>query len=119
MIVHLPQNKDVVIDAKMTLVAYERYFHAKNPIDKEQALHDHLTAIRNHLRQLSRKDYQDLHGIKSLDYVLMFLPIESAFQLAIEAEPTLIKDAFDQNIMIVSPTTLFGRASHHPQSLAV
>lgn len=105
-IVHLPQEKDVVIDAKMTLIAYERYYHAQSLIDKENALRDHIAAIKTHIRGLGRKDYHQLHGIQSLDYVLLFIPIEPAFQIAIEAEPGLIREALNHNIMLVSPTTL-------------
>ncbi len=105
-IVALPQKRNVVIDAKMALVAYERYFHAESVAEKDSALAEHVTTIRSHIRALGRKDYHQLHGIESLDYVLMFIPIEPAFQLAIEAEPDLIRQALDQNIMLVSPTTL-------------
>ncbi|MBL4831364.1 MAG: DNA recombination protein RmuC [Aliivibrio sp.] len=105
-IVHLPQEQDVVVDSKMTLIAYERYFHADNTEEKEAALRDHLTSMRAHVRGLGQKDYHKLKGLRSLDYVLMFIPIESAFQLAIEADPSLINDAMEQNIIIVSPTTL-------------
>lgn len=105
-IVRLPQGKDVVIDAKMALVAYERYFHAETLADKDSALREHVAAIRGHIRGLGRKDYHQLHGIQSLDYVLMFIPVEPAFQIAIEAEPSLIREALDNNIMLVSPTTL-------------
>lgn len=105
-IVRLPQGKDVVIDAKMALVAYERYFHADSLADRDGALREHIAAIRSHIRGLGRKDYHQLHGIQSLDYVLMFIPVEPAFQIAIEAEPSLIREALDHNIMLVSPTTL-------------
>ncbi|RXJ72608.1 DNA recombination protein RmuC [Veronia nyctiphanis] len=105
-IVRLPQEKDVVIDAKMALVAYERYFHAEQSAEQDLALRDHVAAIRAHIRGLGRKDYHQLHGITSLDYVLMFIPVEPAFQIAIEAEPALIREALDNNIMLVSPTTL-------------
>ncbi len=105
-IVHLPQNKDVVIDAKMTLVAYERYFNAEDETIRQQALADHIKAIRGHLRQLGDKDYHRLPGLYSLDYVLMFIPVEPAFLLAIEREPELISEALKQNIMLVSPTSL-------------
>ena len=105
-VVRLPQGKDVVIDAKMALVAYERSFHATTLADRERALSEHVASIRAHIRGLGRKDYHQLHGIKSLDYVLLFIPIEPAFQMAIEAEPGLIREAFDHNIMLVSPTTL-------------
>ncbi|OAN19152.1 recombinase RmuC [Photobacterium jeanii] len=105
-VVHLPQNKDVVIDAKMSLIAYERCFNAETVAERELALSEHLASIRGHIRGLSRKDYHQLHGVHSLDYVLMFIPVEPAFQAAIEADPALIRDAMDHNIMLVSPTTL-------------
>ncbi|MDC0611187.1 DNA recombination protein RmuC [Vibrio sp.] len=105
-VVFLPNDKQVVIDSKMVLIAYERYFHAENDHHRASALNDHLIAIRNHIKGLSRKDYHQLQGIKSLDYVLMFIPVEPAFQLAVQADPSLVKDAMEQNIILVSPTTL-------------
>ncbi len=105
-IVRLPQNKDVVIDAKMTLVAYERYFNAEDDVTRDAALSEHIAAIRNHIRLLGRKDYQQLPGLRSLDYVLMFIPVEPAFLLAIDRQPELISEALRNNIMLVSPTTL-------------
>ncbi|WP_428944436.1 DNA recombination protein RmuC [Pantoea sp. FN060301] len=105
-IVRLPQGKDVVVDAKMTLVAYERYFNSEDEAAREVAISEHIAAIRGHLRLLSRKDYQQLPGLRSLDYVLMFIPIEPAFLLAIDRQPELINEALNQNIMLVSPTTL-------------
>lgn len=105
-IVRLPQGKDVVVDAKMTLVAYERYFNADDEIEREQAIQEHVAAMRAHIRLLGRKDYQQLPGLRSLDYVLMFIPVEPAFLLAIDRQPELIGEALQQNIMLVSPTTL-------------
>lgn len=105
-IVRLPQGKDVVIDAKMTLVAYERYFNGEDEIAREAAISEHIAAIRGHIRLLSRKDYQQLPGLRSLDYVLMFIPVEPAFLVAIDRQPELINEALNQNIMLVSPTTL-------------
>ncbi len=105
-VVHLPQQKDVVVDAKMSLVAYERFFNADTIAERELAMNEHVASMRAHMRGLSRKDYHQLHGIRSLDYVLMFIPVEPAFQAAIEADPALIRDAMDLNIMLVSPTTL-------------
>ncbi|MGL5407220.1 MAG: DNA recombination protein RmuC, partial [Shewanella sp.] len=105
-IVHLPENKDVVIDAKMSLVSYERYFNSEDPALRQQALNEHVLSIRNHIKGLSQKDYQRLHGLKSLDYVLMFIPIEPAFLLALEQDPSLVNFALEQNIMLVSPTNL-------------
>ena len=105
-IVRLPQGKDVVIDAKMTLVAYERYFNAEEEYVREAALQEHIASVRNHIRLLGRKDYQQLPGLRSLDYVLMFIPVEPAFLLAIDRQPELITEALKNNIMLVSPTTL-------------
>jgi len=105
-IVHLPQDKQVVVDSKMALVAYERYFNAETDNERERALSDHLLALRAHIKGLSQKDYHQLKGIQSLDYVLMFIPVEPAFQVAIQADPSLVKDAMEQNIILVSPTTL-------------
>ncbi|EIZ1315674.1 DNA recombination protein RmuC [Vibrio parahaemolyticus] len=105
-IVHLPQNKQVVVDSKMALVAYERYFNAETDAERDRALNAHLTALRAHIKGLSMKDYHKLKGIQSLDYVLMFIPVEPAFQVAIQVDPSLIKDAMEQNIILVSPTTL-------------
>ncbi|WP_104400210.1 DNA recombination protein RmuC [Vibrio penaeicida] len=105
-IVHLPHDKQVVVDSKMALVAYERYFHADTDSERDAALSEHLLALRAHIKGLSQKDYQKLKGIQSLDYVLMFVPVEPAFQVAIQADPSLVKDAMRHNIIIVSPTTL-------------
>lgn len=105
-IVRLPQGKDVVVDAKMTLVAYERYFNAEEDYTREAALQEHIASVRNHIRLLGRKDYQQLPGLRSLDYVLMFIPVEPAFLLALDRQPELITEALKNNIMLVSPTTL-------------
>ncbi|MBR9729230.1 DNA recombination protein RmuC [Shewanella intestini] len=105
-IVHLPQHKDVVIDAKISLIAYERYFNSDDDLVSQQALKEHAISIRQHIKGLSQKDYQQLHGVKSLDYVLMFIPIEPAFLLAIEHDPSLVNFALEHNIMLVSPTNL-------------
>ncbi|MEF1226346.1 DNA recombination protein RmuC [Vibrio fortis] len=105
-IVHLPQDKQVVVDSKMALVAYERYFNAETDAERDVALRDHLVSLRAHIKGLSQKDYHQLKGIQSLDYVLMFIPVEPAFQVAIQADPSLVKDAMEQNIILVSPTTL-------------
>lgn len=105
-IIHLPDDKQVVVDSKMALVAYERYFHAETDSARDRALTEHLTALRSHLRGLSQKDYHKLQGIRSLDYVLMFIPVEPAFQLAVSADPALVRDALEQNVILVSPTTL-------------
>lgn len=105
-IIRLPQGKDVVIDAKMSLVAYERYFNADEDTQREQAIQDHIASIRTHIRLLGGKEYQRLAELHTLDYVLMFIPLEPAFITAIDREPMLIKEAQRHNIMLVSPTTL-------------
>ncbi|MCG9696537.1 DNA recombination protein RmuC [Shewanella sp. Isolate11] len=105
-IVHLPENKDVVIDAKMSLVAYERYFNSEDELTRASAIKEHCNSIRTHIKGLSQKDYQQLHGLTSLDYILMFIPLEPAFLLALEHEPSLINFALENNIMLVSPTNL-------------
>nr|WP_246545288.1 DNA recombination protein RmuC [Photorhabdus hainanensis] len=105
-IVHLPQGKDVVIDAKMSLVAYERYFNSGDRHQQESALQEHIDSIKGHIRGLSRKDYQQLPGLKSLDYVLMFIPVEPAYLVALNKAPELLDEALKHNIMLVSPSTL-------------
>ena len=104
-LVHLPGERDVIIDAKVSLTAYERYFNAEEEETREQALKEHVASVRNHVRELGRKGYQQLE-LKTLDYVLMFVAIEPAYQLVLEADPTLTKYALDHNILLVSPTNL-------------
>ncbi|MCH8500576.1 MAG: DNA recombination protein RmuC [Aliidiomarina sp.] len=105
-IVHLPKDKDVIIDSKVSLAAYERYFNSENDADREQALNDHIQSLRNHIRELGKKNYQQLEGVRTLDYVLLFIPIEPAFLLAVDRDPDLVKLALEQHIMLVSPTNL-------------
>ncbi|MCF2946599.1 DNA recombination protein RmuC [Paraglaciecola aquimarina] len=106
-VVHLPGDKDVVVDSKVSLAAYERYFNEQeDELVRAVHLKEHVNSIRNHIKELGKKDYQDLKGIRTLDYVLMFIPIESAFLLAADQAPDLLKLAFDNNIMLVSPTNL-------------
>jgi len=105
-IVHLPNHKDVVIDSKVSLTAYERYFNGDDDAEKTRALDEHVSSLRNHIKGLGKKNYQQLEGVRTLDYVLMFIPIEPAFLLAVDRDPELIKLALDNNIMLVSPTNL-------------
>ncbi len=105
-IVHLPQEKDIVIDSKVSLTAYERFFNAEDSVTRKQALQEHVNSIRSHIRELGRKDYHLLEGIRTLDYVLMFVAVEPAFLAALDADPGLVKFALDHNIMLVSPTNL-------------
>ncbi len=105
-IVHLPENKDIIIDSKVSLIAYEKYMRADNDNDRDRAVKEHLISINGHLKGLESKKYDELPGVKSLDFVLMFVPIESAFMLAIDKDSEIFRKAFDQSIMIVSPSTL-------------
>jgi len=105
-VVHLPEGKDVIIDSKVSLVAYQAYFAAEDDEARAQHLRQHLLSIRNHVRGLSEKNYQHLSGVNSLDYVLMFLPVEAAFTLAVQSDEQLFTDAFARNIILVGPSTL-------------
>lgn len=105
-IIHLPDRRDIVIDAKVSLTDYERYCRASDTVEKQQYLKQHISSIRNHISGLSRKAYEQLEGINTLDFVLIFVPIEAAFMLALEQDQTLFRDAYDKSIILVSPTTL-------------
>ena len=105
-IVHLPEGKDIVIDSKVSLTAYEKYCSADTDEKREKRLKEHLFSIRTHIKTLSDKRYEELDGISTLDFVIMFLPVEGAFWAAIESEQELFNEAFDKNIMLVSPSTL-------------
>ena len=105
-IVHLPQEKDIIIDAKVSLTAYERWYNADDEPEKAVALKEHVASVRNHIRELGRKDYQQLPGVRTLDYVLMFVAVEPAFLTAMEADPSLVRYGLDNNILLVSPTNL-------------
>ena len=105
-IIRLPDNKDVVVDSKVSLVDYEQYVNAESEVEREAALARHVSAIGNHIAGLSIKAYEKLEGIRSLDFVLMFIPIESAFSAAYDASPEMFMRASDKQIVIVSPTTL-------------
>jgi DNA recombination protein RmuC len=105
-IIHLPENKDVIIDSKVSLLAYERYCSVDDDQERIIAIKQHTAAVREHIKDLSYKDYSSLHIIKSLDFVLMFMPIEAAFVAAFQADERLFTDAFEHKIIVVTPTTL-------------
>jgi DNA recombination protein RmuC len=105
-VVHLPEEKDVVIDSKVSLTAYERYCSADDDLDRADSLKLHLQSIRQHIKQLGEKDYHKLEGIRTLDFVLLFVPIEAAFSLAFQQDDELFTDAFEKNIVIAAPSTL-------------
>ncbi|MFT0634412.1 DNA recombination protein RmuC [Pseudomonas sihuiensis] len=102
----LPGDRQVIVDAKVSLSAYQQYVAAADEPIRQQALKQHLISLRSHLKGLSGKDYQRLEGLHSLDFVLLFVPIEAAFAAALQAEPDLFREAFEQQVVIVSPTTL-------------
>ena len=105
-IVHLPQNKDIIIDSKVSLVAYEAFVSATDDESRAHALKQHLVSIHGHIKGLSLKRYEQLSGVKTLDFVLLFMPIEGAFHLALGNDNTFFKTAYEQNIVVVSPSTL-------------
>jgi DNA recombination protein RmuC len=104
-VVHLPDEKDVVIDSKVSLVAYERYATGQDEADGA-ALGEHIRAIKAHIDGLNAKDYSSLKGLRSLDFVLMFVPIEGAFVAAFRADESLFSYAFERKIVVVTPSTL-------------
>jgi DNA recombination protein RmuC len=105
-VVHLPEGKDIVVDSKVSLVAYENYVNAETEELKAIALKQHLDSLNKHLKELSDKSYGDLPGLQSLDFVLMFIPIEGAYFLALDNDRDLFRKGFEKNIMLVSPSTL-------------
>lgn len=105
-IIKLPDNKHIIIDSKVSLNAYQRAVAAEDEATREAAIRDHVAATRSHIRSLSGKNYPGLDGLNAPDFVLMFMPIESAFVAAFEADPQLFNDAFERHIVIVTPTTL-------------
>ncbi len=105
-IIHLPEEKDLVVDSKVSLNAWERLCSAEDEPEREKALKEHILSLRTHIKQLSVKSYEELEAIRTLDYVLMFIPIETAFLTAMEHEPGLFDEAFKKRIVIVTPSTL-------------
>jgi len=105
-IIKLPEQKNIIIDSKVSLTAYEKYVNSEEGREKEMELKNHLISIRSHIKGLSEKNYQTMYEIGSLDFVLLFMPIEPAFSLAVQHDAELFNDAYDKNIVIVSPSTL-------------
>ncbi len=105
-VINLPDGKKMIVDSKVTLTAYERYSNEEDDELKKQFLKDHIVSIKRHVDQLSEKNYHDLYQMESPDFVLLFIPIESAFALALNEDTTLYNKAFEKNIIIVTPTTL-------------
>lgn len=105
-VVYLPQNKHLVIDAKVSLNAYTRYVNAESESERVTALKEHIQAVASRIKELSAKDYYRLPGLNSPDMVFMFIPIESAFVEALKADETLFQQAIENNILVATPTTL-------------
>lgn len=104
-VLHLPDNKKMIIDSKVSLTDYERYINTEDE-EKTHFLKSHVSSIKKHVDQLSEKNYQDLYDIESPDFVLMFIPIEPAFAVALNQDNSLYNKAFEKNIVIVTPATL-------------
>lgn len=105
-IIYLPDEKHLIVDAKLSLVAYERAVNADTEEDRLLFVKQHVQSIENHVRELSAKDYHSMYGIQSPDFVLLFIPIESSLSLAVNHKPELFSDAWDRRVVIVSPSTL-------------
>lgn len=105
-VIHLPGNKKIIIDSKVSLIAYEKYVNSNENVDRTQWQKMHYRSIERHIDQLSSKNYHKLYEMDSLDFVMLFIPIESAFALASQTSPSLYRDAFEKNIILVTPTTL-------------
>jgi DNA recombination protein RmuC len=105
-VINLPDGKKMIVDSKVTLTSYERYINEDDDNLKAQHLKDHVLSINRHVEQLSNKNYQDLYEIESPDFVLLFIPIESAFAIALNEDTNLYNKAFEKNIVIVTPSTL-------------
>jgi len=105
-VINLPENRHIIIDAKMSLTAYTKHTKSDNELESNTALKKHLQSVHSHVKELSEKNYQQLYGVQSLDFVLMFIPIESAFTLANSNDNDLWLRSFKKNILLASPSTL-------------
>ncbi|MFM8331733.1 MAG: DNA recombination protein RmuC [Candidatus Methylumidiphilus sp.] len=104
-VIRLPESKHLVVDSKVSLVAYDEYVNADSDKAREFALKRHLDSVRIHIKGLSSKNYQELYQLKSLDFVLIFVPVEPAFMLSISQDSELWHDAWAKNVLLVSPST--------------
>ncbi len=109
-ILHYPQGQDVVIDSKVSLVAYQRYVNAETPEEKERALQEHIRSVRSHVTELARKDYSKYIKAprEAVDFVIMFVPFESSLQLALVNDPSLWREAFERKVFITGEQNLLG-----------
>ncbi|RXJ86480.1 DNA recombination protein RmuC [Arcobacter sp. CECT 8985] len=106
-VVHLPLKKDIIIDSKVSLISYINYSQATQEQEKQKAIRELTSSLKTHIKGLSNKRYEDIEDVRTLDFVLMFIPIEPAFLLAVSNDNNLFKLAFENNIMLVSPSTLY------------
>ncbi len=105
-VIRLPEGRSLVVDAKVSLVAYEEFAISEVELDRVAASKRHIDSVKNHIRGLSDKNYHTLYGLKSIDFVLLFVPIEPAFMLAITSDRDLFMEAWNRNVLLVSPSTL-------------
>jgi DNA recombination protein RmuC len=105
-VVHLPEGKDIIIDSKVSLTAYERYCSAEDTPTQEHALQQHISAVRQHIISLGSKNYADLNGVETLDFILMFMPLEPAFVCALQHAEDLLDLSMKSRVVVVTPTTL-------------
>lgn len=105
-IVRLPDDKDIVIDAKVSLIAYERYCSSEDEAERLAFLREHAQSVKAHINGLSTKGYEHIEGLRTLDFVFIFIPVEAAFMAAFEHDPELFRNAYEKNIIVVGPTTL-------------
>ena len=105
-VINLPDRKKMIVDSKVSLTAYEKWVNEEDDVLKIDFLREHVNSIKRHVEQLGSKNYHDLYQIESPDFVLLFVPIEPAFAIALNEDATLYNKAFDRNIVIVTPTTL-------------
>ena len=111
LIINLPDQKHLIIDSKVSLTGYERFFNAENEIDEKMSLKNHVQSIQKHIKELGTKNYTDLYGINSPDYVIMFVPIEPALMIALQQDQNLYLQALDKNVVMVSTSTLLATLS--------
>ena len=105
-IIHLPDGKDIVIDSKVSLAGWSKFINGETESERQDGLKEHLSSIHSHVKSLGQKDYSSLRGLRALDFVLMFIPIEGAFSAALQSEEKLLSEMYARKVIIVSPTTL-------------
>lgn len=105
-IINLPENRHIIIDSKVSLTAYEQFCSAEDEAERKLALNNHIASLRSHVKELSNKNYQNIYDLSSMDFVIMFVPIEPAMAIASQADINIWNEAFEKNIVIVSPSIL-------------